>query len=190
MTELSEAGREAVARVLDFWFATGREAQWFERSEAFDRAVGESLAGDHERAAAGAYDGWMDSPQGALALVLLLDQVPRNLFRGTARAFATDARALAVARHALARGLDHRLPSQAQRMFLYLPLEHSEDLADQDDCCRLMAVLDDNAAWAEWAVKHRAVIARFGRFPHRNAVLGRASSEEETAFLAEPGSSF
>jgi len=190
MTELSEADRAAIERVLDFWFAPGREAEWFERSEGFDRAVREALAGDHERAAAGAYDAWMKTAPGALALVLLLDQVPRNLFRGSPRAFATDARALAAARHALERRFDRRLSSQAQRMFLYLPFEHSEALADQETCCRLMAALDDDAAWAEWAEKHRDVIARFGRFPHRNAVLGRASSEEEAAFLAEPGSSF
>jgi uncharacterized protein (DUF924 family) len=190
MTELSAADRQAVEKVLAFWFAPRREAEWFESSEDFDRAVRDALAGDHERAAAGAYDDWADSPEGALALVLLLDQVPRNLFRGLPRAFATDDRALAIARQALARGLDRRLPSQAQRMFLYLPFEHSERLADQETCCRLMAALDDNALWAEFAEKHREVIARFGRFPHRNAVLGRANSEAETAFLAEPGSSF
>jgi len=190
MTDAKDFDRGAPARVLEFWFAPGREAQWFERSADFDRAVREALVGDHDRAAAGAYDAWAASPEGALALVLLFDQVPRNLFRDSPRAFATDDRALAVARHALARGLDRRLPSQAQRMFLYLPFEHSERLADQETCCRLMAALDGDPAWAEFAEKHRAVIARFGRFPHRNAALGRASSEEEATFLAAPGSSF
>jgi uncharacterized protein (DUF924 family) len=190
MAELSEADRDVVGRVLDFWFAPGAEVHWFKRSEAFDRAVRDALADDHERAAAGAYDGWSESARGALALVLLLDQVPRNLFRGDARAFATDGRALAVARHALERGFDRRLATQAQRMFLYLPLEHSERLADQEDCCRLMAVLDENDKWAEFAEKHHEVIARFGRFPHRNAALGRESSAAETVFLTQPGSSF
>lgn len=190
MTEPKAGGGDGVRRVLDFWFAPGADAKWFEHSAAFDRAVREALAEDHERAAAGTYDGWAETPRGALALVLLLDQVPRNLFRDDPRAFACDARALGVTRHALARGFDRRLRSQAQRMFLYLPLEHSEDLADQERCCRLMAALDENADWAEWAEKHREVIARFGRFPHRNAALGRTSSEAERAFLARPGSAF
>lgn len=187
---MTETDRDAVGRVLGFWFAPGTEAHWFERSDDFDRAVRDALGDDHDRAAAGAYDAWMESAQGSLALVLLLDQVPRNLFRESARAFATDARARAVTRHALARGFDRRLTSQAERMFLYLPLEHSESLADQEDCCRLMAALDEDAEWLGWAVKHRDVIARFGRFPHRNAVLGRDSSEAEKAFLAEPDSVF
>lgn len=190
MVDLSEADRERVERVLAFWFAPGTEAHWFERSADFDRAVRDALTDLYERAAAGAYDAWTESAEGAVALVLLLDQVPRNLFRGDARAFATDGRALAVTRHALARGFDGELPSQAQRMFLYLPMEHSERLADQEDCCRLMAALDEDDKWAEFAEKHRQVIARFGRFPHRNAALGRESSEAESAFLARPGSSF
>jgi uncharacterized protein (DUF924 family) len=190
MAEPSETDRAAVGRVLDFWFAPGAEANWFEASDDFDRAVRAALADDYQRAAAGAYDGWRKSAQGSLALVLLLDQVPRNLFRGDPRAFATDARARAVTRHALAQGFDRRLAAQAQRMFLYLPLEHSEALEDQEDCCRLMAVLDENAEWLDWALKHRDAIARFGRFPHRNAVLGRESSAPEKAFLTEPDSSF
>ena len=189
MAEPNESDCDAIERVLAFWFGTGG-ARWFDRSEDFDRAVEDALADDHERAARGAYDSWMQAPRGALALVLLLDQVPRNLFRDSPRAFATDARACTVTRHALAQGFDRQLATQAERMFLYLPLEHSETLADQEACCRLMAALDDNAEWAEWAEKHRDVIARFGRFPHRNAVLGRATSAAERAYLAEPGSSF
>ena len=190
MAEIGEAEQEAVARVLDFWFGQGDGELWFKRSVAFDAAVRTALAEDYERAAAGACDAWAETAEGCLALILLLDQVPRNLFRDDPRAFATDARALAVARKAVAAGFDRRLPSQSQRMFLYLPLEHSERLADQEDCCRLMAALDEHPAWAEWAERHRDVIARFGRFPHRNAVLGRDSSAAEKAFLAEPGSSF
>jgi len=190
MAEMSEADHGAVARVLDFWFGQGNDELWFKRSEAFDAAVRAALAEDYERAAAGAYDAWVETAQGCLALVLLLDQVPRNLFRDDPRAFATDARALAVARRAVAEGLDRRISSQSQRSFLYLPFEHSERLADQEECCRLMAALDGNPEWAEWAVKHRDVIARFGRFPHRNAVLGRDSSPAEQAFLSQPRSSF
>jgi uncharacterized protein (DUF924 family) len=185
-----DADRDAIGRVLDFWFGPGDDDRWFKRDEALDRAVRETLADDHERAAAGAYDSWRESARGCLALVLLLDQVPRNLFRDDPRAFATDARALAVARHAIEQGFDRQIAAQSQRMFLYLPLEHSERLADQENCCRLMASLDENKGWAEWAMMHREVIARFGRFPHRNAVLGRDTSEAEQEFLTQPNSAF
>jgi uncharacterized protein (DUF924 family) len=123
-------------------------------------------------------------------LVLLLDQVPRHLYRDDPKAFATDARAHDVARHAIAQGFDRQIAAQSQRMFLYLPLEHSERLADQENCCRLMATLDENKEWADWAILHRDVIARFGRFPHRNAALGRDTSEAEQEFLAQPNSAF
>ena len=190
MADMSEADREAVARVLDFWFAQGNDEIWFKRDEAFDRAVREALAVDHERAAAGDYDAWTGTARGCLALILLLDQVPRNLFRDDARAYASDARARAIARHAIAEGFDQEIVSQTQRRFLYLPLEHSETLADQEEGCRLMATLDEDPVWLAWAVKHRDVIARFGRFPHRNAALGRESNAAEKDFLAQPGSSF
>ena len=188
MADKSDANRKAAARVLDFWFAQGNDEHWFKSSAAFDKAVREALADDQERAAAG--DSWRETAEGCLALILLFDQVPRNLFRDDPRAFATDARASAVARHAIAEGFDRKIASQAQRRFLYLPLEHRETIADQEEVCRLMATLDENPEWLEWAVKHREVIARFGRFPHRNAILGRRSTPEELAFLEEPDSSF
>jgi uncharacterized protein (DUF924 family) len=194
MAGLTEADRDAdqdaIRRVLDFWFGPGDDDRWFKRNEALDRAVREALADDYERAAAGAYDAWRESARGCLALVLLLDQVPRNLFRDDPKSFATDARALAVARHAIEQGFDRQVAAQSQRMFLYLPLEHSEQFTDQEDCCRLMATLDENNEWAEWAIMHRDVIARFGRFPHRNAVLRRDTTEAEQEFLAQPGSAF
>ncbi len=191
MTEADrDADQDAIGRVLDFWFGPGDGDRWFKRDEALDRAVRETLADDHERAAAGAYDSWRESARGCLALVLLLDQVPRHLYRDDPKAFATDARAHDVARHAIAQGFDRQIAAQSQRMFLYLPLEHSERLADQENCCRLMATLDENKGWAEWAILHRDVIARFGRFPHRNAALGRECSEAEQEFLAQPNSSF
>jgi uncharacterized protein (DUF924 family) len=127
-------------------------------------------------------------PQRALATVIVLDQFPRNIFRGNARAFATDALALAVAKAAIVRGLDGKLPRE-QRVFLYLPFEHSENAADQLRCVELMAALGDEE-YARFALLHKAVIDRFGRFPHRNAVLGRASTPEEEAFLKESSSSF
>lgn len=183
---MSEAEIEAV---LGFWFGEGRDAQWFERDEAFDRAVGEALGALHEKAASGGLDHWAAEPRGALALVILLDQVPRNLFRGTPRAFATDPQALAVCKAALAAGHDARLADDRERIFLYLPLEHSEALADQERCVALCAPLSE-PDWLTYAERHRDIVARFGRFPHRNAVLGRETTEAEAAFLQEPGSSF
>ncbi|NIA68891.1 DUF924 domain-containing protein [Pelagibius litoralis] len=175
--------------VLGFWFAEGRDKQWFGGGEAFDQEVREALLAAYDVALTGGYEAWRESPQGCLALCILLDQVPRNIFRGTPKAFASDATALALTRHALDRGFDSQL-SQVERLFLYLPLEHSEDLGDQERCLRLTADLTDNPEWLTYAEAHRSVIARFGRFPHRNAILGRENSAEEEAFLAEPNSSF
>jgi uncharacterized protein (DUF924 family) len=175
--------------VLAFWFAPGMEERWFKKDPAFDEEVRQILLPLNEQAAAGQLDDWRQSARGALALVILLDQVPRNLFRGEPRAFATDAKALAVTKRGLQQGLDQAL-RQAERVFLYLPLEHSEDLADQELCVTLIGALDENPKWHDYALRHRDVVARFGRFPHRNAVLGRANTPEEAAFLKEPGSSF
>lgn len=179
----------ALEDVLGFWFAGGREAQWFTVSEAFDGEVRRALLPHFEAARIGKYDVWRREPRGCLALCILLDQVPRNVFRGTPRAFASDAAARAVTRHAVARGFDRAL-SERERMFLYLPLEHSEDLKDQEDCVRLVAGLKEGTEFLDYAKRHRDIIARFGRFPHRNAVLGRESSEEELEFLKQPNSSF
>ena len=176
-------------KVLAFWFSPQARPRWFVRSEAFDQALREQFGELHARAASGGLDAWATTPHGALALTLLLDQVPRNIFRGTPGAFASDAKAREVARAALAAGFDHDL-TQEERLFMYLPLEHSEGLADQDRCVELMRELDENHEWLVYAIKHRDIIARFGRFPHRNAVLGRDSTEEEREFLSQPGSSF
>lgn len=175
--------------VLAFWFAEGREQQWFGGGEAFDALVREALCDAHDQAAAGQLDHWRETPEGCLALCILLDQFPRNVFRGTPQAFAGDAQALAVTRHALVQGF-HTSLSQAERLFLYLPLEHSEALADQENCVRLTAGLNENPEWLRYAEAHRDVVARFGRFPHRNAILDRVCTPEEEAFLEEPGSSF
>jgi uncharacterized protein (DUF924 family) len=180
--------------VLDFWFGAPPYAPrkiWFERNAGFDRACG-GFAEDRSRAAAGAYDDWASTAEGALALVLLLDQFPRNLYRGSDAAYASDAKARDVARRALAAGHDARL-DPVRRIFLYLPLEHSEELADQDEACRRFAAMTDHPEHAElvrYAERHREIIARFGRFPHRNAALGRMTTPEEAAFLEEPDSSF
>lgn len=174
--------------VLDFWFDPANQPFWFKKSAAFDKAVRERLGDAHAAAAAGQLDDWRASPEGALALVILLDQVPRNIHRNTARAFDTDGAALAAAVAAIDGGFDREFDHD-QRLFLYLPLEHSEDLADQERSVALFTAMGD-ARLTDYAVRHRDIVARFGRFPHRNALLGRASTEEEARFLEEPNSSF
>lgn len=174
--------------VLAFWFSPATQPSWFVRSEVFDARVRDSLGPLHIQAARGELDGWASEPRGALALILLLDQAPRNLHRGSADAFASDPRALKHARALVDAGLDTQF-SELERVFLYLPFEHSESLADQDRCCELTRQLP-TPQWADYADKHRAIIARFGRFPHRNAILGRESTPEELEFLKQPGSSF
>jgi uncharacterized protein (DUF924 family) len=172
--------------VLDFWFR-GDEArkEWFLKDAAFDAQIVDRFSPLHGLAAAGELSHWRQSPRDCLALIILLDQFPRNMFRGTARAFASDAMALAAAKHAVAAGYDRSM-REVERTFVYLPFEHSEDLADQEKALELFA---GNPNF-EWARKHWEIIRRFGRFPHRNAVLGRESTAAEIEFLKEPGSSF
>ena len=179
---------QSSADVIDFWFAGSTRPSWFVRSEAFDTLVRAELGPLHVRAVRGELDAWADDPHGALALVLLLDQVPRNIHRGSANAFASDARALQHARAAVDAGLDRSL-SEVEKVFLYLPFEHSEALADQDRCVALMRALGD-PLWLDFAEKHRVIVARFGRFPHRNATLARESTPAELEFLQQPGSAF
>lgn len=169
--------------ILDFWAGAGRKA-WFAKDAGFDERCRAFLPA-HEAAAAGALDAWIGASRSSLALVLLLDQFPRNLFRASARAFASDAKAREVARAAIAAGHD-QLVDPILRLFFYLPLEHSEDLADQDECVRLFKAAGD-ANDLRFAEQHRDIIRRFGRFPHRNAALGRESTAEEMAFLASGG---
>jgi len=183
--------------VIGFWFgppeARGKSRpEWFRKDEKFDAQIRRRFGASHAAAAAGELDAWRSEPASMLALVVILDQFSRNLYRGDARAFAQDRLALACAREALARGDDSKwLP--VERQFVYMPFEHSEDIADQDRAVELMRALDAFDATrglVEWAERHRAIIRRFGRFPHRNAALGRASTDEETAFLRQPGSGF
>jgi uncharacterized protein (DUF924 family) len=170
--------------VLGFWRHAG-PARWFKRSAAFDEACRLKFEPTHHRAARGEYDAWADTPDGALALVLLLDQFPRNLYRGSGHAYATDGKARAFARAATQRGF-HREVDQALAQFFVLPFEHSEDIADQDEGLALAVELDDPEV-LKWVTIHRDVIARFGRFPHRNDALGRTTTPEEQAFLDEGG---
>lgn len=174
------------AEVLRFWFEEHAK-DWFVKNPAFDAEIRARFLALHEAAAAGQLAHWADDARACLALVLVLDQFPRNMFRGTPRAFATDALALAAARHAVARGHDRDLLPM-QKQFVYLPFEHSESLADQVLCCELMK--DFDAELLRYAVRHREIIERFGRFPHRNAVLGRESTPAELEFLKQPGSTF
>ncbi|MBY0423608.1 MAG: DUF924 family protein [Parvularculaceae bacterium] len=169
--------------VVDFWRSAGRKA-WFTKDDAFD-AQCRAFLPLHEAAARGALDDWTQGPESALALVLLLDQFPRNLFRGGARTFASDAKARTAAGAAIARGFDQAV-EPALRLFFYLPFEHSEDIADQDESVRLFAAAGD-AHDLRFAEIHRDIIRRFGRFPHRNAALGRTTTAEEAAFLAGGG---
>jgi uncharacterized protein (DUF924 family) len=179
---------KGIREVLDFWFDPAWKAHWFERSAAFDRAVATQLGDLHRRAVRGDLDAWESTAEGCLALSILLDQAPRQLFRGDPRAFATDAKALAVAKRALAAGFDRQLTVD-QRQFLYLPLMHSENLADQERCVAIYEA-DELRHNLHHAVEHADIIRRFGRFPHRNAALGRNSTAEEQAFLREGGNHF
>ncbi len=180
--------------ILDFWFAerTGARPEWFRKDPAFDALIRERFGAAVDEALAGGHEDWTASPEGALALVLVLDQFTRNIFRDTPRMFAGDPRALAVAQAMVAAGRD-RLLGPHERWFLYLPFEHAEDPAMQAQSIALfgqLAAETGDEAPLDYARKHAVIIERFGRYPHRNAVLGRASTPEELAFLATPGSRF
>jgi len=170
--------------VLAFWRAAG-EQKWFAKNDAFDAEIKSRFLPTYEAAAKGALSDWEATPEGALALTIVLDQFPRNMFRRDARAFAADAAARAVADRALARGFDRQVPED-QRLFFYLPFEHSEAMADQDRCCALVKALG-NPDLLHWAELHADIIRRFGRFPHRNAVLGRTTTPAEKAYLDADG---
>ncbi len=195
---LSGETLDADAReVLRFWFGVPPEygsalKRWFEKDPAFDSRVRKQFLALHERLAAGGSADWLARRAECLAYIVVLDQFPRQMFRGEARAFAADALALRAARHATALAYDGAM-LPVERLFIYLPFEHSEELEDQLRSCELNEPL---AAFAEtsdvyrYALRHRDIVQRFGRFPHRNAALGRPSTPEEISFLKEPGSSF
>ena len=170
----------SIDEVVDFWRAAGRD-KWFASDERFDEACRARFSSTYEAAARGDLAEWELAPRGALALLLLLDQLPRNMFRGTRRAYATDPAALLTAERAIDRHFDTAVEPELRRFF-YLPFSHAEELSAQDRAITLTEALGEGDA-AEWARHHRDIIARFGRFPHRNAVLGRASTPEEAAYL-------
>lgn len=189
--------------VLDCWFGApdapgfgAEHKRWFSRDEAFDAMLRErfgALIDAANDATDATLDHWQDTAPGALALIVVLDQFSRNCHRGTPRAFAGDQKALRVAQRMIARGADRLLPTAHHRAFAYLPFEHDETLASQHESLRLFKQLEaepGGESYYRFAVRHAKVIERFGRFPHRNAVLGRSSTTEEIAFLREPGSSF
>ena len=190
--------------ILETWLGPGevpdreRQARWWTKDPVFDEHLRACFGALLERAAAGELDDWAETARGALALVILLDQLSRNVHRGTARAFAQDARAREIMRRALERGLDRELPPM-HRVFLLMPLMHSEELEDQRESVARFEALAEGAEGelgealrnnADFARRHLEIVERFGRYPHRNEVLGRASTPEEIAFLEEPGSSF
>ena len=188
--------QERAEALLDFWFGPpgdpNRERHrqiWFHATPDYDAALRGEFLADYEQGAAGEFAAWEDSPEGALALVLLLDQIPRNIFRNTARAYAADALARAVADRALARGFDQGVPP-VWRLFFTMPFHHSESLADQRRSLALMQAVPrepgrSGGGLRRYGAPYVEVIERFGRFPHRNAILGRPSTPEEEAFLAE-----
>ena len=185
---------ERARALLDFWFGAPGDPDceshrdiWFKSTPEHDEMLQRRFLADHERAAAGELGSWEAAPLSALALVLLLDQIPRNVFRATPRAYATDAMARAVADRALARGFDALLPP-SWRKFFYMPLHHSESLADQRRATALFESLPEDPARADntrYSRRYLDIIRRFGRFPHRNAILGRVSTPEELEFLKE-----
>jgi uncharacterized protein (DUF924 family) len=185
--------------VLDFWF--GREddpeygqfrEEWFRKDPEFDARVTKQFADLYEEATAGGLDGWRDEAASCLALVIVLDQFPRNMFRGDGRTHAEDDRALGASKYAVEHALDRELPA-FQRMFLYMPFMHSESVEDQRRSVELFERLAGEAGAPDvvsYAVGHRDIVERFGRFPHRNEILGRETTPEETVFLTTEGSSF
>jgi len=177
-----------IADILHFWFDEISRDAWFQKDELFDQRLRGRFLARHEHVAALPTLDCVRDAERAIAAVIALDQFPRNMFRGTPRAFATDAKALAIADRAIANGFEGRL-SKDQRTFLYLPYQHAEDPAVQVLAVQLMASLQD-AELDHYAVAHKDIIDRFGRFPHRNAILGRISTPEEIVFLSQPGSSF
>ncbi len=185
--------------VLDFWFAPPDSGErglnrkaWFTKDAAFDEQIRRRFASTLEAAAAGRLDAWSATPYAGLALIVVLDQFPRNLYRGQPRSFATDPHALAAARRLIERRFDLVL-RPLERVFAYLPFEHSEDLAAQRRSLALFAQLErfpECADTVDYARRHYDIVERFGRFPHRNDILGRATTPDEAAFLQQPGSRF
>ena len=199
--------RAQIAEVLQFWLGepddnglckSEQAARWWKKDPAFDAEIRAKFGPLHERAVAGELAHWTDELEGLLAVVIIIDQFSRNMFRNDPKTWAHDHLTAELAQQAIERGWDRQLQGHS-RVFLYMPLMHSEQLAHQDQCVALFEAMNDElqgearqrlASNLKYAIAHRDIVARFGRFPHRNAILGRESSEEEREFLTQPGSSF
>lgn len=175
--------------IIEFWFSDRVRKNWWSKDEAFDQEIKRRFAGIHRLASEGRLTEWRQTAEGRLAEIIVLDQFPRNMFRDHADAFASDELARQCTRAAVAAGADQALTPQ-QRSFLYMPLMHSESRADHEEAVRLYASHPELNYNLDFELKHKAIIDRFGRYPHRNAVLGRTSTPEEMEFLQQPGSSF
>jgi uncharacterized protein (DUF924 family) len=177
-----------IDEIVAFWFETLKPEDWYRKNPAIDAAITERFGATYEALKTGVPPEWLAEPKGTLAAIIVLDQFPRNMFRDDPRAFATDQAALALAKCAIGEEIDMQLPPE-ERAFIYMPFQHSEARDDQARSIELFTALGAPLN-LDFAQRHQAIIARFGRFPHRNSVLGRASTAEELAFLQEPGSSF
>jgi uncharacterized protein (DUF924 family) len=179
---------EPIDAILRYWFEELSPKNWFKVDEARDAEIERRFRRTYEELTAGVPQSWLAEPEGYLAAILVLDQFPRNMFRGTPRAFATDDVALTLAKRAIAQGKDMLVPPE-RRAFIYLPFQHAEDEADQARSVELFTALG-NQLNLDFALRHKEIIDRFGRFPHRNKILGRKSTDKEQEFLKQPGSSF
>lgn len=182
--------KDSKQEIISFWFEEIDPSLWFQKNEQFDAQIRDRFAISYNMARDGLCNDWDRDADGCLALCILLDQFPRNMFRGRPEAFATDHKALLVAKHAVARGFDQILPVMKRR-FVYLPYEHSENLPDQKKSVDLFGkIKKDDPIGYDYAVRHYDVIEKFGRFPHRNKILGRENTPEEDEYLAQPGAGF
>ncbi len=182
--------RDTKQEIIHFWFEETQPQQWFQKSPDFDALVRNRFSTIYEMAKDGLCNNWSSDAEGALALVIVLDQFPRNMFRDTPAAFATDEQALLAAKQAIAKGFDQIL-EPVKRGFLYVPFQHSENMNDQNRSVELMGAMQyDNPAGYDYALRHRVVIEKFGRFPHRNKILGRENTPEEEEYLKLPGAGF
>jgi uncharacterized protein (DUF924 family) len=177
-----------IDEIVRFWFEELSPKDWYRKDQALDAEITRRFGSSYDALKSGVPASWLATPKGWLAAIIALDQFPRNRFRNDPRAFATDAEALALSKRAIAEGIDMKLAPE-ERAFIYMPFQHSEDAADQARSIELFTALGIPSN-LDFALRHKAIIDRFGRFPHRNAVLGRASTEEESDFLRQPGSSF
>lgn len=177
---------EVAQEILSFWFAPENKSKWFVKDQEFDRLITEKFLDYYEEAAGKALDHWQESLEGSVALIIILDQFPRNMFRGHSKSFATDAKALAITKETIAKNMNKQVSAEYQQ-FIYMPLMHSENLADQNLSVELFS---SNIHSNEYAKMHMEIIKKFGRFPHRNIILGRKSTAEEKRFLDTPNSSF